>query len=238
MVQASSLFSKGPTMVMAVRRPGCMLCRKEAAELSTLEPNMKAAGINLVAVVHETKGVNDFKPYFKGEVYFDKESSLAFDRRVNRSIVRCDAIVSEIPAALLLTVGEMAMFGYGALAALGGAFLYANLPTRLTIGAVAPTVSYLSGAKLIPIAEESRVDEAKMVQASSLFSKGPTMVMAVRRPGCMLCRKEAAELSTLEPNMKAAGINLKTGKRSAHQVDASRFHVRLEGAQFRSFLPA
>ncbi|RCN30030.1 hypothetical protein ANCCAN_24202, partial [Ancylostoma caninum] len=102
----------------------------------------------------------------------------------------------------------MAMFGYGALAALGGAFLYANLPTRLTIGAVAPTASYLSGAKLIPIPDESRVDETKMMEASSLFSKGPTMVMAVRRPGCMLCRKEAAELSTLEPNMKAAGINL------------------------------
>ncbi|EYB84544.1 hypothetical protein Y032_0314g2224 [Ancylostoma ceylanicum] len=102
----------------------------------------------------------------------------------------------------------MGMFGYGALAALGGAFLYANLPTRLTIGAVAPTASYLSGAKLVLISDEARVDETKMVQASSLFSKGPTMVMAVRRPGCMLCRKEAAELSTLEPNMKAAGINL------------------------------
>lgn len=122
----------------------------------------------------------------------------------------------------------MAMLGYGALAALGGAFFYANLPTRLTIGAIAPTAAYLSRAKLIPIADEARVDEANVVevvwgkqatetdmnrrrillQASSLFSKGPTMVMAVRRPGCALCRREAAELSTLEPDMKAAGINL------------------------------
>ncbi|WKX93511.1 hypothetical protein Q1695_011074 [Nippostrongylus brasiliensis] len=102
----------------------------------------------------------------------------------------------------------MAFLGYGALAALGGALLYANLPTRLTIGAIVPTAAYLSKAKLIPIADEARVDESNLVEASSLFAKGPTMVMAVRRPGCMLCRKEAAELSSLEPNMKAAGINL------------------------------
>ncbi|ETN74155.1 hypothetical protein NECAME_13174 [Necator americanus] len=102
----------------------------------------------------------------------------------------------------------MAMLVKGAVAALGGAFVYANLPTRLTIGAIAPTAAYLSEAKLIPISDESRFDEGNILQASSLFSKGPTMVMAVRRPGCMLCRKEAAELSTLEPNMKAAGINL------------------------------
>ncbi|VDN38962.1 unnamed protein product [Cylicostephanus goldi] len=63
-------------MVMAVRRPGCLTCRREAAELSNLEPNMKSAGVNLIAVVHETKGVNDFKPFFKGDVYYDKEVSI------------------------------------------------------------------------------------------------------------------------------------------------------------------
>ncbi|KAJ1370960.1 hypothetical protein KIN20_032802 [Parelaphostrongylus tenuis] len=60
-------------MVMAVRRPGCLLCRKEAAELSSLSPILESAGIQLVAVVHEVKGVNEFKPYFKGDVYFDTE---------------------------------------------------------------------------------------------------------------------------------------------------------------------
>ncbi|KAK6035457.1 hypothetical protein COOONC_27038 [Cooperia oncophora] len=102
----------------------------------------------------------------------------------------------------------MAMLGYGALAALGGAIFYANLPTKLTIGAVVPTAAYLAKAKLIPIFDEAHVDEKIAVQASSLFDKGPTMVMAVRRPGCMFCRKEAAALSTLEPDMKSAGINL------------------------------
>uniref|UniRef100_A0A0K0D0A8 Peroxiredoxin-like 2A n=1 Tax=Angiostrongylus cantonensis TaxID=6313 RepID=A0A0K0D0A8_ANGCA len=100
------------------------------------------------------------------------------------------------------------MFGYGALAALGGAILYANLPTRLTIGAVVPTASYLSTAKLIPVKDEAQVDETNAIQASSLFSKGPTMVMAVRRPGCLLCRKEAAELSSLSPIMEEAGIQM------------------------------
>ncbi|VDM71084.1 unnamed protein product [Strongylus vulgaris] len=102
----------------------------------------------------------------------------------------------------------MQKFTYGALAALGGAIFYANLPTRLTIGAVAPTFEYLSKAKLIPIPEESSIDEKRVKEASTLFSEGPTMVMAVRRPGCLLCRKEAAELSSLEPNMRLAGINL------------------------------
>uniref|UniRef100_A0A1I7XDK0 Peroxiredoxin-like 2A n=1 Tax=Heterorhabditis bacteriophora TaxID=37862 RepID=A0A1I7XDK0_HETBA len=102
----------------------------------------------------------------------------------------------------------MAMFGYGALAAFGSAFLYANLPTRLTIGAIIPSASYLAGAKLTPIKEENNVSEKDTIQASSLFAKGPTMVMAVRRPGCLLCRREAAELSTLLPEMNSAGINL------------------------------
>ncbi|PIO75835.1 hypothetical protein TELCIR_02102 [Teladorsagia circumcincta] len=103
----------------------------------------------------------------------------------------------------------MAKLGYGALAVAGSALLYANLPTRWTLGAAVPSVDYLSKAKLIPIIDdESRIDEKISVLASSLFDKGPTMVMAVRRPGCMFCRKEAAALSSLEPELKAAGIDL------------------------------
>ncbi|KJH51212.1 hypothetical protein DICVIV_02577 [Dictyocaulus viviparus] len=102
----------------------------------------------------------------------------------------------------------MEAFEYGVLAALGSAFLYANLPTRLTIGAVIPTVSYLSKAKLLPITDEAHVDQGKVVEASSLFSANPTLVMAVRRPGCILCRKEAAEISFLKPILKAKGINM------------------------------
>ena len=60
---------------MAVRRPGCPFCRKEAKELSTLKPDLDSAGIRLMAVVHETLGVNEFKPFFDGDVYYDKDVS-------------------------------------------------------------------------------------------------------------------------------------------------------------------
>ncbi|PIO69584.1 hypothetical protein TELCIR_08587 [Teladorsagia circumcincta] len=54
----------------------------------------------------------------------------------------------------------MAKLGYGALAVAGSALLYANLPTRWTLGAAVPSVDYLSKAKLIPIIDdESRIDE-------------------------------------------------------------------------------
>lgn len=42
----------------------------------------------------------------------------------------------------------MALLGYGALAAALSGILYANLPTRLTIGAVVPTVDYLADTRL------------------------------------------------------------------------------------------
>ncbi|EGT34998.1 hypothetical protein CAEBREN_23670 [Caenorhabditis brenneri] len=107
---------------------------------------------------------------------------------------------------------EMAFLGYGAAAALGGALVYANLPTYLTIGAVAPTFAHLAAARLTPIRGSTRevetVDKKEEFMASELFKKGPIMVMAVRRPGCMLCRREAAELHKLLPLLKEKGIEL------------------------------
>jgi hypothetical protein len=32
--------------------------------------------VKMIAIVHETKGVEEFKPYFKGDVYFDPEAIL------------------------------------------------------------------------------------------------------------------------------------------------------------------
>ncbi|KAK6170616.1 hypothetical protein SNE40_018971 [Patella caerulea] len=67
------LWEKKGAVIMAVRRPGCSLCREEAAELSSLKPKLDALGVDLYSVVHETLGVPEFKPYFKGPVYLDKE---------------------------------------------------------------------------------------------------------------------------------------------------------------------
>uniref|UniRef100_A0A914D3R7 Peroxiredoxin-like 2A n=1 Tax=Acrobeloides nanus TaxID=290746 RepID=A0A914D3R7_9BILA len=58
---------------MAVRRPGCAFCRKEAKELSSIKDQLDKAGVRLLGVVHETKGVNEFKPYLAGDVYYDSE---------------------------------------------------------------------------------------------------------------------------------------------------------------------
>uniref|UniRef100_A0A8R1DFC8 Peroxiredoxin-like 2A n=1 Tax=Caenorhabditis japonica TaxID=281687 RepID=A0A8R1DFC8_CAEJA len=106
----------------------------------------------------------------------------------------------------------MEIFGYGGMAALGGALIYANLPTAWTIGAVAPTFAHLAASKLVPIrgapGEKELVERSELFTGESLFKKGPIMVMAVRRPGCLLCRREAAELHTLLPLLKENGIGM------------------------------
>uniref|UniRef100_A0A1I7TGH4 Peroxiredoxin-like 2A n=1 Tax=Caenorhabditis tropicalis TaxID=1561998 RepID=A0A1I7TGH4_9PELO len=124
----------------------------------------------------------------------------------------------------------MAFLGYGAVAALGGALVYANLPTYLTIGAVAPKFAHLATAKLTPIRGSPReietIDKNEQFTADELFKKGPIMVMAVRRPGCMLCRREAAELHTLLPLLKEKGIEL-----------AAVVHESRGANEFKSFFP-
>ncbi|CAG2239232.1 Peroxiredoxin-like 2A [Mytilus edulis] len=45
----------------------------EAIGLSSLLPELEAHRVQLHAVVHETLGVDEFKPFFKGDVYLDLE---------------------------------------------------------------------------------------------------------------------------------------------------------------------
>jgi len=51
------------------------LCREEAAELSSLKPQLDELGVPLYAVVKEDVGteVQNFRPYFKGEVFLDEK---------------------------------------------------------------------------------------------------------------------------------------------------------------------
>lgn len=49
------------------------MCREEAIELSSLLPDLEAHRVQLHAVVHETLGVDEFRPFFKGNVYLDLE---------------------------------------------------------------------------------------------------------------------------------------------------------------------
>lgn len=41
--------------------------------MSTLKEDLDRAGVALYAVVHETRGVDEFKPYLSGDVYLDVE---------------------------------------------------------------------------------------------------------------------------------------------------------------------
>lgn len=37
------------------------------------DPQQVQAGVRLVAVTHQSKGVDEFKSYFKGDIYLDTE---------------------------------------------------------------------------------------------------------------------------------------------------------------------
>ncbi|XP_036739833.2 peroxiredoxin-like 2A isoform X2 [Manis pentadactyla] len=73
--KAKKLWEKSGAVIMAVRRPGCFLCREEAADLSSLKPKLDELGVPLYAVVKEQirTEVEDFQPYFKGEIFLDEK---------------------------------------------------------------------------------------------------------------------------------------------------------------------
>lgn len=51
------------------------MCREEAAELSSLQPQLAELGVPLYAVVKEDVGteIQNFKPYFSGEIFLDSK---------------------------------------------------------------------------------------------------------------------------------------------------------------------
>ncbi|XP_042546162.1 peroxiredoxin-like 2A isoform X2 [Dipodomys spectabilis] len=73
--KAKELWQKRGAVIMAVRRPGCFLCREEASDLSSLKPKLEELGVPLYAVVkeHISTEVKDFQPYFKGEIFLDEK---------------------------------------------------------------------------------------------------------------------------------------------------------------------
>lgn len=74
---AGKLWAPNGAIVFVVRRPGCILCREEAMDLSTnLYPRLASNSKKpkLVAVVAETTSVDGFLDAFKGgETYLDEE---------------------------------------------------------------------------------------------------------------------------------------------------------------------
>ena len=97
---------------------------------------------------------------------------------------------------------------YGAVSAVVGALFYANLPTRWTIGTVGPTFNYLVDAKLKKIESEKDILTAKDTTVKDLLNGSPLLVMAVRRPGCTFCRREASTISGITEKLNAKGVRL------------------------------
>ena len=46
--------------------------------LSSLKPELDQKGIPLIGVVHEMLGVEEFKPFFKGDIYLDDKVGPGF----------------------------------------------------------------------------------------------------------------------------------------------------------------
>jgi hypothetical protein len=72
-IPAEDILREGPVLLAVIRRPGCVLCRREAGELSKLKTELDARGIRLIGVVHETLGVEEFRPYLQGPIYYDEK---------------------------------------------------------------------------------------------------------------------------------------------------------------------
>lgn len=79
-VKASSLWRDKPAVIVAVRRPGCQLCRAEVKDLlARVKPQLEGADVRLVAILHEevTAEVAEFKSdFWPGELYLDETKAV------------------------------------------------------------------------------------------------------------------------------------------------------------------
>ncbi|XP_030231422.1 prostamide/prostaglandin F synthase [Gadus morhua] len=92
-IEIQSLW-KGQTVVLFfLRRFGCQVCRWTAAEISKLEPDLRANNIALVGIGPEETGLHDFRElgFFKGALYLDEKKKtykdLGFKRYTALSVV-------------------------------------------------------------------------------------------------------------------------------------------------------
>lgn len=49
------------------------MCREEASGLSSLKPDLDNLGVKLVGIVHEKHGSEEFKQFFNGPLFLDKQ---------------------------------------------------------------------------------------------------------------------------------------------------------------------
>lgn len=63
---------------MAVRRPGCAFCRRQATELSKISNQLNQSGVQMIGVLHEVSGADEFKPFLKSDLYYDAKVGIFF----------------------------------------------------------------------------------------------------------------------------------------------------------------
>eukprot|EP01132_Coremiostelium_polycephalum_P002223 gene2223-2740_t len=74
MVPVTSLWENKRSVVVIFRRFGCLICRIQAMDLSSIKPRLDSMGINLIGIGFESLGLNEFIQggFFNGEIYIDK----------------------------------------------------------------------------------------------------------------------------------------------------------------------
>uniref|UniRef100_A0AC35UC64 RING-type E3 ubiquitin transferase n=1 Tax=Rhabditophanes sp. KR3021 TaxID=114890 RepID=A0AC35UC64_9BILA len=128
---------------------------------------------------------------------------------LNISQSKLTSAVQETTELQFIKSNEMATILYAFGVAVVGVIAYANLPTFITIGSSVPTIGYLKQTKLKLVAKEKDILSAPVIEAKDVFAKEPSvLVMAVRRPGCLLCRKELKDLVALRPELTKKGVKL------------------------------
>lgn len=96
-VEIQSLWKEQSVVLFFLRRFGCQVCRWTAAEVSKLEPDLRANSIALVGIGPEETGLQEFRDggFFKGALYLDEHKKTYKDLGFKRYTA-----LSVVPAAL------------------------------------------------------------------------------------------------------------------------------------------
>lgn len=88
-IRAATLWQSKPYIVICLRRPGCVGCRKIAQDYWKRREEIEGAGVGMAVIVNQTLPgeIEDFKEkIWGGDVFLDKEQ--AFYRAVGEGKVR------------------------------------------------------------------------------------------------------------------------------------------------------
>lgn len=73
-IDSKALWANGPVVLVAIRRPGCFLCRNVSALIQSHADEFKRLGATLVGVCKESVGVENFmQKVWKSPLYIDSE---------------------------------------------------------------------------------------------------------------------------------------------------------------------